>query len=213
MNCANCLVATQVSANYAFVRRTTGRCASSRYLNPIFFEPQISKRLIQFEDVRHATNALHELQGNTLNGLVKGGGIRLSYSKNPLGVRTPTSATTNGMLQQQQALKDLGSVQINTPYYPSESSMTRQPELNGRPLGRRESLQSYPYTHPPAPASPALQVTTPRRFLKSPPILRTRDPFNHSLGWTHSRPSASRLHPPTSRYPSPWDLMIVSLTR
>jgi len=86
-----------------------------------------------------------------LNGLVKGGRIRLSYSKNPLGVRTPTSATTNGMLQQQQALKDLGSVQINTPYYPSESSMTRQPELNGRPLGRRESLQSYPYTHPPAP--------------------------------------------------------------
>lgn len=106
---------------------------------------------VEFEDVRHATNALHELQGNTLNGLVKGGGIRLSYSKNPLGVRTPTSATANGMQQQQQALKDLGSVQIGAQYYPSESSMSRQPELSGGPLGRRESLQSYPYTHPPAP--------------------------------------------------------------
>lgn len=43
---------------------------------------------------------MSELYGNTLNGLVKAGGIRLSYSKNPLGVRTPTSA--NGQLQQQQ---------------------------------------------------------------------------------------------------------------
>lgn len=106
---------------------------------------------VEFEDVRHATNALHELQGNTLNGLVKGGGIRLSYSKNPLGVRTPTSATANGMQQQQQALKDLSSVQIGAQYYPSETNMARQPELNGGPLGRRESLQGYPYTHPPAP--------------------------------------------------------------
>lgn len=106
--------------------------------------------MIQFEDVRHATRALHDLQGNTLNGLVKGGGIRLSYSKNPLGVRTPTSATANG-LQLQQALKDLGSVQASAQYYPPESSMARQSELNGGPLGRRDSLQSYPYTHPPAP--------------------------------------------------------------
>ena len=101
--------------------------------------------------MRHATKALHELQGNTLNGLVKGGGIRLSYSKNPLGVRTPTSATANGMQQQQQALKDLSPVQISAQYYPSESNIARQSELNGGSLGRRESLQSYPYTHPPAP--------------------------------------------------------------
>lgn len=31
---------------------------------------------------------MNELYGNSLNGIVKGGGIRLSYSKNPLGVRT-----------------------------------------------------------------------------------------------------------------------------
>jgi len=46
------------------------------------------------------------MSGNTLRGAVKNG-IRLSYSKNPLGVRTPTSAGSNTggpTLQQQQQL-------------------------------------------------------------------------------------------------------------
>jgi hypothetical protein len=46
---------------------------------------------VEFVDVQHATRALNELYGSTLGGLVKGGGIRISYSKNPLGVRTPTN--------------------------------------------------------------------------------------------------------------------------
>jgi hypothetical protein len=56
-------------------------------------------------DVQYATRALNELYGSTLGGLVKGGGIRISYSKNPLGVRTPTNPAssttpqpTNGMI-------------------------------------------------------------------------------------------------------------------
>ncbi|KAF8638623.1 hypothetical protein AX17_002164 [Amanita inopinata Kibby_2008] len=56
---------------------------------------------VEFEDVHYATKALNDLHGHTLNGLVKGAGIRLSYSKNPLGVRTPTSAG-GGQLQQSQ---------------------------------------------------------------------------------------------------------------
>ncbi|KAI0268331.1 hypothetical protein BC834DRAFT_842329 [Gloeopeniophorella convolvens] len=40
---------------------------------------------VEFVDVPHATKALNELYGSTLGGLVKGGGIRISYSKNPLG--------------------------------------------------------------------------------------------------------------------------------
>lgn len=55
----------------------------------------------QFDDVSYATKALNELYGHQLSGLVKGG-IRLSYSKNPLGVRTPTNAVNGGGLQQQQ---------------------------------------------------------------------------------------------------------------
>ncbi|KAI4172357.1 MAG: hypothetical protein LQ343_003616 [Gyalolechia ehrenbergii] len=42
---------------------------------------------VEFEDVSFATKALNELYGHPLHNSVKGG-IRLSFSKNPLGVRT-----------------------------------------------------------------------------------------------------------------------------
>ena len=42
---------------------------------------------VEFEDVSFATKALHDLYGHPLHNSVKGG-IRLSFSKNPLGVRT-----------------------------------------------------------------------------------------------------------------------------
>jgi RNA recognition motif-containing protein len=41
---------------------------------------------VEFEDVSFATKALHDLYGHPLHNSVKGG-IRLSFSKNPLGVR------------------------------------------------------------------------------------------------------------------------------
>ncbi|CAG8461148.1 7193_t:CDS:2 [Paraglomus occultum] len=42
---------------------------------------------VEFEDVHYATQAMTELYGNPLSNSVKGG-IRLSFSKNPLGVRS-----------------------------------------------------------------------------------------------------------------------------
>ncbi|ETS78520.1 hypothetical protein PFICI_10582 [Pestalotiopsis fici W106-1] len=42
---------------------------------------------VEFEDIFFATKALHELYGQLLHNSVKGG-IRLSFSKNPLGVRS-----------------------------------------------------------------------------------------------------------------------------
>lgn len=42
---------------------------------------------VEFEDISFATKALHELYGHLLHNSVKGG-IRLSFSKNPLGVRS-----------------------------------------------------------------------------------------------------------------------------
>ena len=44
---------------------------------------------VEFEDVSHAARALKDMYGHTLGGLVKGG-IRLAYSKNPLGIRNAT---------------------------------------------------------------------------------------------------------------------------
>jgi hypothetical protein len=50
-------------------------------------------RTSQFEDVDAASATLKTLYGDTINGLVKGG-IRLSFSKHPLGQRGPSSTPT-----------------------------------------------------------------------------------------------------------------------
>ncbi|KAK5656337.1 hypothetical protein OQA88_4717 [Cercophora sp. LCS_1] len=50
---------------------------------------------VEFEDVSFATKALNDLYGQPLHNSVKGG-IRLSFSKNPLGVRSGQSSSQNG---------------------------------------------------------------------------------------------------------------------
>lgn len=66
---------------------------------------------VEFEDVAHATRALAELYGRALprpNGGNGKGGIRLSFSKNPLGVRgpgNPRRSLTQQLLGQQQSLQ------------------------------------------------------------------------------------------------------------
>ncbi|KAH8662113.1 hypothetical protein BX600DRAFT_437534 [Xylariales sp. PMI_506] len=49
---------------------------------------------VEFEDVSFATKALHDLYGHPLHNSVKGG-IRLSFSKNPLGVRSGQNPSQN----------------------------------------------------------------------------------------------------------------------
>lgn len=49
---------------------------------------------VEFEDVNYATRALEELYGYGLSNSVKGG-IRLSFSKNPLGVRSQPTHNNN----------------------------------------------------------------------------------------------------------------------
>lgn len=51
---------------------------------------------VEFEDVSFATKALNELYGQPLHNSVKGG-IRLSFSKNPLGVRTGQTGANGGL--------------------------------------------------------------------------------------------------------------------
>lgn len=58
---------------------------------------------VEFEDVAHATRALAELYGRTLprpGGVPGKGGIRLSFSKNPLGVRGPGQRRASGFQYQ-----------------------------------------------------------------------------------------------------------------
>ena len=55
---------------------------------------------VEFEDVSFATKALNELYGYPLHNSVKGG-IRLSFSKNPLGVRSNQINAPNGVMNPQ----------------------------------------------------------------------------------------------------------------
>jgi hypothetical protein len=50
---------------------------------------------VEFEDVSFATKALHELYGHPLHNSIKSG-IRLSFSKNPLGIRSGQSMASSG---------------------------------------------------------------------------------------------------------------------
>jgi RNA recognition motif-containing protein len=61
---------------------------------------------VEFEDVSSATQAMKELHGYSMSNSVQGG-IRLSFSENPLGVRNPGG----GKVNQQNA--GLGSVQTD----------------------------------------------------------------------------------------------------
>lgn len=88
----------------------------------------------QFDDVSHATNALNDLYGNQVNGLVKSG-IRLSYSKNPLGVRASNLQSCSTTVRQNSNwLGDLNTIvsPTGTNPHPLESTMLHQ-SIGSRP--------------------------------------------------------------------------------
>jgi hypothetical protein len=116
--------------------------------------------------VQFATRALNDLYGNNLKGLVKGG-IRLSYSKNPLGVRTPIGTSNSNTLQQLSQNNN-----NNTPNgtYPSTSAMEFHPksaeEQQSRTVNivRRETSVASPSLPP-----HAMPSSFGTNFLASPP--------------------------------------------
>lgn len=153
------------SASSASARRATGLCVSSRYACPPRYVLDLSNGIdLQFADVSYATRALNDLYGATLNGLVKGGGIRLSYSKNPLGVRTPTNAS-NG---------------TNTPATDGSVPIKSLAELDTSVRSRRDGsgmvspTSSYQFSMSPPPP----------RFVSPPPVNASFGPgaFPRSMG-------------------------------
>ncbi|KAL8284168.1 hypothetical protein RQP46_004917 [Phenoliferia psychrophenolica] len=122
------------------LRNAFSRCAGFRRLcfrsksnGPIVF--------VEFDDVMYATQALQDMYGHTLGGLIKGG-IRLSYSKNPLGVRS-----TNGL--------------NGSPLAPALSDGTF-PHPNSAPYQRRPSESVF------GPAAPSLDWRS--SMPHSPPV-------------------------------------------
>ncbi|KAG0324516.1 hypothetical protein BGZ99_001711 [Dissophora globulifera] len=71
---------------------------------------------VEFENIDCATQALNDLYGNPLSNSVKGG-IRLSYSKNPLGVRNSTPSQLSGLGNQLHNMN-------GTPYLDRRDSMS-----------------------------------------------------------------------------------------
>ncbi|CCM03360.1 uncharacterized protein FIBRA_05489 [Fibroporia radiculosa] len=135
---------------------------------------------VEFEDVNYATKALNELYGNTLNGLVKGGGIRLSYSKNPLGVRTPTSAGKDSNFPQQQGLTMGQSF--------NDAFATRLGDSDAGRAGRRDTgmtspTSSYHYTTSPPPP----------RFISPPPLAPFSAPLISPTAFPRANPQGFSL--------------------
>ncbi|KAI0035670.1 hypothetical protein K488DRAFT_82857 [Vararia minispora EC-137] len=141
---------------------------------------------VEFADVNFAKKALDELYGATLNGLVKGGGIRLSYSKNPLGVRTPT---TNNVQQQPPAgLANSGSV------FPADAFQLRG-FGEGDPIYRphRDSIAS--------PTSFSYGMSSPPPRFVSPPPFAPTSAFHRSSSGMISPVGSSTFTPPSSFSP------------
>ncbi|KAI9507009.1 hypothetical protein F5148DRAFT_1150060 [Russula earlei] len=111
---------------------------------------------VEFVDVQHATKALNELYGSTLGGLVKGGGIRISYSKNPLGVRTPTNPVSGSIPQPPAGFISSGVT------YPPEVLQLDVSQKSGRDVSGITSTSSLHYGF--NVASPP-----PPRFVSPPP--------------------------------------------
>ncbi|GAA6046569.1 hypothetical protein JCM3770_006214 [Rhodotorula araucariae] len=149
---------------------------------------------VEFVDTAHATRAMQELYGHTLGGLVKGG-IRLSYSKNPLGVRSngqpaPSAPPLHGHVALDSQQLALGGAYTTSPYV-------------GSPVGGPSALSFEPvgvdpYRRPP---DPIYGDTAYPSLARSPP-LAAQSPFGLPIafgggggGTTSSGPSSSTATP------------------
>ncbi|KAI9047036.1 hypothetical protein LZ554_009110 [Drepanopeziza brunnea f. sp. 'monogermtubi'] len=87
---------------------------------------------VEFEDVSFATKALHELYGHPLHNSVKGG-IRLSFSKNPLGVRSGQGMSSPGPQNGPGAMQGINGAMLGGP--PSFSTASGPPPGLAAPPG------------------------------------------------------------------------------
>ncbi|KAL4884172.1 hypothetical protein BJY04DRAFT_15468 [Aspergillus karnatakaensis] len=115
---------------------------------------------VEFEDVRTAGKALNELYGYKLSNSIKTG-IRLSFSKNPLGVRSgqPGSMSASNGLASQNAIQGgagLGSIsnQMFSTVSGPPPGLATPPGLMP-PMGLRNNNVMHPsgYTHPHVPVN------------------------------------------------------------
>ncbi|CAG8948913.1 hypothetical protein HYFRA_00002040 [Hymenoscyphus fraxineus] len=95
---------------------------------------------VEFEDVSFATKALHELYGHPLHNSIKGG-IRLSFSKNPLGVRAGQGMASPGPSAVQPGMQGMNGVMLGQ--NPSFSTASGPPPGLSAPPGLGPSRMAY----------------------------------------------------------------------
>lgn len=87
---------------------------------------------VEFEDVSFATKALHELYGHPLHNSIKGG-IRLSFSKNPLGVRSGQGMSSPGPPTAPGIMQGMNGAMMSGPGSPFSSANGPPPGLSAPP--------------------------------------------------------------------------------
>lgn len=124
------------------------------------------------------------MNGDNLGGLIKAGGIRLSYSKNPLGVRTPTSGGHGVSLQQQQSQQAFAACQ---PFF-GELDNLRSTRRDTVSSGVASPTSSYFYAGMSSPP-PRFSTTSPPSAGFSPLPNPTMFPRASTHGFSLSGPS------------------------
>jgi hypothetical protein len=96
---------------------------------------------VEFEDVSFATKALHELYGHPLHNSIKGG-IRLSFSKNPLGVRSGQGMSSPGPPNIPGVMQGMNGVMLNGQGSSFSTASGPPPGLSAPP-GLGQSRMAY----------------------------------------------------------------------
>jgi hypothetical protein len=149
---------------------------------------------VEFEDVAYATRALTELYGRGLSNSVKGG-IRLSFSKNPLGVRSGQ--------QQSGGSNGTGLATPTTPHSAISGGMGVGPgmsNVNGQSFST--ALHAPPGLNPPSLSSSSSVMSAGGHSippLASPPLNGMMTPGPMSASYT-SLGSANGMNPMNGGY-------------
>jgi len=116
-------------------------------------KPQGPMCFVEFEDTHYATKALTELYGRALSNSTKGG-VRLSFSKNPLGVRSQPSNGANSP----SAPRGNGAIPgpAGVPVHGLSTTALRTPPGLSNPARQMSSLTTSTSTEQSTPPPPGL---------------------------------------------------------
>ncbi|KAI7524414.1 hypothetical protein KC331_g18098, partial [Hortaea werneckii] len=143
---------------------------------------------VEFEDVSFATKALNDLYGYPLHNSVKGG-IRLSFSKNPLGVRSNQMSGSNGVMNPQAMAPGYSGTAVSAAGNGAYSSVSGPPPGLAVPPGLSNGNT---YRSPPPSTSSGLDGIFTNPFHLPPPS--SSPEFSNQLNHHHHNHTQSHHH-------------------